>query len=692
MGVVLAAGALVVGAVAEAAPNRGQARQATPTAAPASGSLAWPSVPAQPATTLQHDFDAAAAEFHVPAPVLLAVSYEETQWESHGGRPSVTGNYNVMGLTEVNRGNLTAQGGSGIRGSADETASHTASARALAELHRVDTASPALHTLQTAAALAGVSAKRLRTDMRQSVRGGAALLASYESRVQATPGALPADAAQWWPAVVAYAQAETPEAGRQFAARVYALIQGGASRLTDDNQQVTLAASPSVRPPQLAGALASLASPAGNTECPSGLACTFTPAAYQRDTTQDTTKGATRDAAEDGGYGDYAKADRPTDGDGVSSLVLHETEGSRDGALAFLQDPTSYASVHYLIGRDGSVTQLVPTQDVAWHAGNTSVDAHSIGIAHEGYALRTGSWYTEAEYESSAALIRYLAARFSVPLDREHLLGGDDVPTQAPAAAEAPEPYWDWSHLLDLVGAPLTGLRTQPVVGATVTVAPPYDRTTQPQLTGCGATGQACPSHPANFVYLRELPSADAPLLGGGTTEASNTTAKAVYGQTFVVAGLSGDWVGVWYGGREAWFEDPSWRDTLVPDPASGAALTLVAPIGDQPIPVYGRAYPESSAYPASLSALASSPAQQLTPLADTITPDQAYLAGAQLSGDFYAASYGCAGPAGCTVVIGSTQYYPIRFDHRLAYVRASDVQLITPAPLPSPSASSSSH
>ncbi|SEL04155.1 N-acetylmuramoyl-L-alanine amidase [Streptacidiphilus jiangxiensis] len=676
MGVVLAAGALVVGAVAEAAPNRGTTKGATPTAAPAVGSLAWPSVPAKPSTALQHDFETAAAEFRVPVQVLLGVSYEETLWESHGGRPSTTGNYNVMGLTEVSPTDLVPNAAADLGGSGDGSTALRSSAKALAELHSVDTASPALHTLQTAAALAGVAAKRLRTDMRQSVRGGAALLASYELRLHpqsATPAALPDDPAQWWPAVVAYAQAETPAAGKQFAARVYGVIQQGATRLTDDNQQVTLAASPSVRPAQPASAMSF---DGGAAECPSGLACTFTPAAAGR-------------------AGNYAQADRPTDGDGIQYLVLHDTGGSRGGALAFFQDPTAHASAHYLVGRDGSVTQLVPTKDVAWHAGNASVDAHSIGIEQEGYALRTGSWYTESEYQSSAALIRYLAARFSVPLDREHVIGHDDVPAPVPGTASAthadPGPYWDWSHLLDLVGAPLTGLHTQPAVGGTVTIAPPYDRTTEPELTGCGAARRACPSHPANFVYLREEPAADAPLLGGGTTRASDVTDKADYGQTFVVAGLSGDWVGVWYGGQEAWFEDPQWRDTLVPDPAAGASLTLVAPVGDQPIPVYGRAYPEASAYPSGLSALAASPAQQLTPLAATIAPGQAYPAGTQLSGDFYAASFDCAGPTGCAVVIGTTQYYPISFDHRLAYVRASDVQLITPAPLPSPSAGSSS-
>ncbi|MBF9067994.1 N-acetylmuramoyl-L-alanine amidase [Streptacidiphilus fuscans] len=719
----IAAGAVVIGAAAEAAPSPASARTATPTTAPVAGALAWPSTPDRTSTALQRAFTAAAAEFHVPVDVLLAVSYEETLWESHGGRPSVTGNYNVMGLTEVSDADLTAPSSQSTRDLTGSGAAHAPqpSARALAERASVDTASPAMHTLQTAAALAGVSANLLKTDMTQSVRGGAALLASYESRLRpqaAAPGGVPTDAAAWWPAVVAYAQAETPVAGQQFAARAYTLIQQGASRVTDDNQAVSLTAAPSVAPPELAAAQASVASTDGGdgtsvAECPGGLACAVSPAAYQQNGTQD---------------GNYAKANRPTDGDQVDYLVIHDTEGSAAGTVASYQDPTAYSSAHYVVGRDGSVTQLVPTADVAWHSGNQTVNAHSVGIEAEGYALPQGSWYPEAEYESTAALVKYLAAKFEIPLDREHILGADDVPeaapaslatsTSAPAASGAtpstastasapatpaaaapsspsasasaaddaadlpadPGPYWDWSRLLALVGAPLGGTHARPVVGGLVTLAPPYSLATQPAVTGCGGDGQACPSHPANFVYLRQAPSADAPLVGQGTTAASDGTDKAAYGQTFVVADVSGDWVALWYDGQEAWLQDPNWSDTLVPDPTTSADLMLVAPAGDRPIPVYGRAFPETSAYPSQLGALAASASQQLVPLADTISPGQAYLAGSEVSGDFNAATYGCGGAVGCRVVIGTTQYYPIQFDHRLAFVMASDVQQIAPA------------
>ena len=52
---------------------------------------------------LQQAFAAAAREFHIPESVLLAVSYNESRWESHAG-PSTGGGYGVMHLVDLGRG------------------------------------------------------------------------------------------------------------------------------------------------------------------------------------------------------------------------------------------------------------------------------------------------------------------------------------------------------------------------------------------------------------------------------------------------------------------------------------------------------------------------------------------------------------------------------------------------------------
>ncbi|MET0388098.1 MAG: N-acetylmuramoyl-L-alanine amidase [Polyangiales bacterium] len=72
-------------------------------------------------------------------------------------------------------------------------------------------------------------------------------------------------------------------------------------------------------------------------------------------------------------------------------LILHYTAGrSAESSIAWLCNPAARASAHLVIGRDGSVTQLVPFDVAAWHAGAstwydgatriTGLNQHAIGI------------------------------------------------------------------------------------------------------------------------------------------------------------------------------------------------------------------------------------------------------------------------------------------------------------------------
>lgn len=54
-------------------------------------------------------------------------------------------------------------------------------------------------------------------------------------------------------------------------------------------------------------------------------------------------------------------------------LVLHFTAGrSAQESVDWLKSKNAKASAHVVIGRDGSVTQLVPFDRIAWHAGASS--------------------------------------------------------------------------------------------------------------------------------------------------------------------------------------------------------------------------------------------------------------------------------------------------------------------------------
>jgi len=64
----------------------------------------------------------------------------------------------------------------------------------------------------------------------------------------------------------------------------------------------------------------------------------------------------------------------------INTIVLHSTYGSYLGSVAWLKNPASKVSSHYIISREGEIRKLVSESNTAWHAGNFSVNQESIGI------------------------------------------------------------------------------------------------------------------------------------------------------------------------------------------------------------------------------------------------------------------------------------------------------------------------
>src|SRR5207244_2654547 len=82
----------------------------------------------------------------------------------------------------------------------------------------------------------------------------------------------------------------------------------------------------------------------------------------------------------------------------------------------------AYTSAHYLVrALDGQVTQLVRTSDVAWFAGTAELNEQSVGIALDSVGSGALPHYSEATYASVAALVRYVAGMYRIPLDRQHV-------------------------------------------------------------------------------------------------------------------------------------------------------------------------------------------------------------------------------------------------------------------------------
>lgn len=593
-------------------------------------------------------FTAAAKEFGVPESLLLAVSYNQSRWENYGNQPSVGGGYGLMHLT-------TEFSASDQRGDPS---------RPLPEKR-----TPSKRTLDEAATITGMKPDTVKNSERDNIRAGAALLAKNARDLNGNQ--TPKNLGEWYTAVASMSGATDQQSAEDFADAVYASIQQGVTATTNDGQGMRLSAQ-SVVPDKSSIQKLHLPAkhlPASQTECPGTLKCKFVPARYAQNNPNDPFD-----------YGNYDQANRPQDMK-VEYIIIHDTEGTYQSAIDWFQDPASYTSAHYVIrSSDGEVTQMVKTKEVAWQAGNWYMNMHSIGIEHEGWAATGATWYTEAMYRSSAKLVRYLAEKYDVPLDRQHIVGHDQFlpvsPNQLMSMHVDPGPFWDWEHYMKLLGAPV-----YPTAGSSsnvVTIAPHFNRNKQ-EVTGCWNDSCVSPSvQNANFVYLHTQPNQLSPLLtdaglhpdsSPGTTNAPDTSARATFGQQFVVADRQGDWTAVWFSGQKGWFYNPGGPNRTA---LSTAAHTVKPKSGLTAVTIYGRPLPEASAYPASITPL------PLAPMPYAIPAGQRYVSiKTSLPNDYYHSwTFDRSGPGDGTIVIGQEKYIPINYHHRQAFVKASDVDL----------------
>jgi N-acetylmuramoyl-L-alanine amidase len=127
-------------------------------------------------------------------------------------------------------------------------------------------------------------------------------------------------------------------------------------------------------------------------------------------------------------------ADERTDPEGVTVLVIHDTETpgvTRAQTIAnHFANPRAEAAAHFIIGKAGEIIQCVSESRRAWHVGPSLLDGvpkvndFSVGIelvnAEDGRDP-----FTAAQYRSLAALSAHLVSRYRIPMGR--IVGHRDV-------------------------------------------------------------------------------------------------------------------------------------------------------------------------------------------------------------------------------------------------------------------------
>jgi N-acetylmuramoyl-L-alanine amidase len=148
----------------------------------------------------------------------------------------------------------------------------------------------------------------------------------------------------------------------------------------------------------------------------------------------------------------------------VDMVVIHFTAaGTLAGTISWFKNTASRASAHYIIGRDGTVVQMVREGDEAWHAGESSwngradCNRRSIGIelvnwgnvklingmykcwpdnwsrkydtVEFGYPSKIGEWwwapYSASQLKACYGLVSELRSRYKIP--EVNIVGHSDI-------------------------------------------------------------------------------------------------------------------------------------------------------------------------------------------------------------------------------------------------------------------------
>lgn len=131
----------------------------------------------------------------------------------------------------------------------------------------------------------------------------------------------------------------------------------------------------------------------------------------------------------------------------ISALVLHCSAHDTKDMIAVLEKEE--LSAHYVVGLNGDVTQLVPEEKRAWHAGISSwrefdnLNHNSIGIEISTMSMGQEP-YSERQIQSLIELCQGIIERHHIPV--KNVVGHSDI---APTRKPDPGVAFPWQKLAE---------------------------------------------------------------------------------------------------------------------------------------------------------------------------------------------------------------------------------------------------
>jgi N-acetyl-anhydromuramyl-L-alanine amidase AmpD len=314
----------------------------------------------------------------------------------------------------------------------------------------------AFDSLARGAALTGAAEEDLRADTDLGTEAGALVLGELGRQNGARPGDLDS-----WREAVRVLSGISGDYLDRYVSEVWGVLHAGGAFPARDGETVYIAPHPELEVPQ-----ANWLNQAANTPDYPG-AIWFTTSCVNK-----------------------CDLGRPLGNAAVNKIVIHDTEGGWSGSVATLQNDAG-KSVHYIVDADGSrVGQFLHETVTAWHAGNYYYNETSVGIEHVGVASDPAG-YADGLYNTSVKLVKSIRTRWTVPLDRTHIVGhyqvpnGNNIAESSPPCTAAlstcetspnygganrhtdPGVYWQWCQYMQLLGGSCTCNDTYPLWNCT---------------------------------------------------------------------------------------------------------------------------------------------------------------------------------------------------------------------------------
>ena len=179
----------------------------------------------------------------------------------------------------------------------------------------------------------------------------------------------------------------------------------------------------------------------------------------------------------------YGYTDVPPETMKPIAVINHIMQGYARTMIDWATNNSVQKSAHFIIDREGNITQTVSIYSPAWHAGRTAKESwksfpggnpnkYTVGIEHEGFSVDPGYGYDyiydgswpEAMMDASAKVHKWILGEIGLEANDQTVIGHFE--TDAVSRANDPGPQWSREDLLSRINGGGGSSNSQPSVSS----------------------------------------------------------------------------------------------------------------------------------------------------------------------------------------------------------------------------------